>query len=412
MMTVPHTKNGDSGNEPSFEVIGGPGWDVFKGERIVLLQGPHGPFFSRVAQQLRSVAAAQINTFVFNGGDLIFAPKDHTVYAGRMDDWPKHLEEFLVSNAVNHLFLFGDCRPIHSAAIQVAKRLGVSVWVFEEGYIRPNYITLERGGVNGNSSLKITSESLHSWQDAPLKQEKKLQGSFWHVAFYSIIYFTAAIILRFRFPHYQHHRRIAAIDAGLWILSLCRKWQYRLKERNALSDLRCAGGATSYYVAVLQVATDAQVLNHSDFPSIEAFIRLVIQSFSVHAPADAVLLIKHHPLDRGYADYAELVQSCANAGVPPHRIRYIHDQHLPTLLGFATGVVTINSTVGLSALTQGIPVKTLGKAIYDVPGLTSQRNLDEFWVHASQDTPDEKLVGKLVNFLTATCQINTNFYRP
>jgi capsular polysaccharide export protein len=35
-------------------------------------------------------------------------------------------------------------------------------------------------------------------------------------------------------------------------------------------------------------------------------------------------------------------------------------------------VVTINSTVGLSALAQGRATKTLGRAFYDLPGLTHQ----------------------------------------
>ena len=52
---------------------------------------------------------------------------------------------------IDLVFLFGDCRPIHRAAHDVATAMGIDVGVFEEGYLRPDFITLERHGVNGNS---------------------------------------------------------------------------------------------------------------------------------------------------------------------------------------------------------------------------------------------------------------------
>ncbi len=42
-------------------------------------------------------------------------------------------------------------------------------------------------------------------------------------------------------------------------------------------------------------------------------------------------------------------------------------------------VVTVNSTVGTLALACGLPVIALGKAVYDIAGLTFQGELDEFW---------------------------------
>jgi capsular polysaccharide export protein len=38
-----------------------------------------------------------------------------------------------------------------------------------------------------------------------------------------------------------------------------------------------------------------------------------------------------------------------------------------------------SSTVGCQALARGVPVMALGKAIYDIAGLTHQGELDEFW---------------------------------
>ncbi len=48
------------------------------------------------------------------------------------------------------------------------------------------------------------------------------------------------------------------------------------------------------------------------------------------------------------------------------------------LLARAAGVVTVNSTVGLAALRAGVPVKPLGDAVYDVPGLTHSGDIARF----------------------------------
>jgi capsular polysaccharide export protein len=42
------------------------------------------------------------------------------------------------------------------------------------------------------------------------------------------------------------------------------------------------------------------------------------------------------------------------------------------VLAPAAGVVTVNSTAGLQALREGKPVVALGRALYDMPGLTFQ----------------------------------------
>ena len=51
---------------------------------------------------------------------------------------------------------------------------------------------------------------------------------------------------------------------------------------------------------------------------------------------------------------------------------------LDELVQHALGMVTVNSTAGLHALQMSCPVITLGQAVYDVPDLTFQGELDEF----------------------------------
>lgn len=65
------------------------------------------------------------------------------------------------------------------------------------------------------------------------------------------------------------------------------------------------------------------------------------------------------------------------------RVLYVHDLHLPTLLTNARGCVVINSTVGLSALYHNCPLKVVGRAFYDIDGLTYQGNLHSFGKNAA-----------------------------
>ena len=61
---------------------------------------------------------------------------------------------------VTDLHVFGDWRPLHREAVLLASVRGIRVWAYEEGYLRPDYITMEQGGVNGLSSLPNTREGM------------------------------------------------------------------------------------------------------------------------------------------------------------------------------------------------------------------------------------------------------------
>src|SRR5690606_27659695 len=137
-------------------------------------------------------------------------------------------------------------------------------------------------------------------------------------------------------------------------------------ERGELARLT-APGAPPFFLLPLQVHCDAQ-FHHSPYERSEEVIEEVMTTFAARAPDGALLVIKHHPADRAYTNHAAFVSDLAARLGCVTRVRYVHDLHLPTLLRSARGVVTMNSTVGTSALRHGKPVKVLGRAIYDLPG--------------------------------------------
>lgn len=154
-------------------------FDQFSGKRIVLLQGPVGPFFRQLADALKA-AGATVSKINFNAGDWFFFPRHAINYRGTMQAWPSWFRRFCENERVDAVLLFGDCRPIHRDAHAVAVDLGIDVGVFEEGYIRPNYVTLERHGVNGHSRLPRNAEAYHA-QPACGYHEVEVGRTYWQM---------------------------------------------------------------------------------------------------------------------------------------------------------------------------------------------------------------------------------------
>jgi len=386
------------------------GLEQFAGRRVLLLQGPVGPFFTRLAKDL-SNAGAEVFKVNFNAGDWLFYPLGAFNYRGTMKSWPAWFEGLIRRLEIDAVLLFGDCRPVHDTAHAVAKRHGLEIGVFEEGYVRPDYVTLERYGVNGHSRLPRDPECYRA--SAPAVPPKRAVGNtYWAMVGWGFLYFLAGALGKPWFRHYQHHRPLSVLEALPWVRSVWRKQRFRWTERSAQAVLTTRY-SKRYFLVPLQVFNDAQIQVHSDFDGIEHFIESTLRSFAAHAPEEALLVFKHHPMDRGYRDYESLIRGLmTSTGVNPQRVHYIHDQHLPSLLDHARGVVVINSTVGLSALHHGAPTKTCGTAIYDLPGLTYQGSLDAFWRAAPQAKPNRALYQRFRDRVVAQTQLNGSFYKP
>ncbi len=377
---------------------------------VLLLQGPIGPFFSRFSKEL-SERGFNVHKVNLNGGDKLFYKQPGAIdYAGELRHWDAFLERLIVNKKIGRIYLFGDCRIYHRIARDVAKRHDVRIFVFEEGYIRPNFITLEEDGVNGHSPMLQKGFNLPRKLNPEYKEHEFSINVFSLIAIYSMAYYLASAFKKKQFPGYQHHRDFRWLPEGFrWIISGFRKVRFKRKERHVLDNL-LPEFEHNYFVCPLQVHCDMQVVVHSEYNSIEHFIGDVLTSFAKHAPSNKAIVFKHHPLDRGYTDYTNLFNNLVSELGLQGRVFYVHDLCLPTLLTHAQGTVVINSTVGMSSLFHGTPVKTLGKAIYNLPGITSQSSLKAFWRKAGK--VDRNMFNQLRNYLVVQNQLNGNMYKP
>lgn len=374
---------------------------------VLFLQGPMGPFFRKLVLQLRKqgVRAYKIN---FNGGDEWYSRGiDATPFVGSESEWPHFLRQFITDNKVSSICVYGDCRRYHRAAKVVADELGLGFYAFEEGYIRPNHLTFERSGVNGYSEIAI--DGLPDWQDQDIEAEHVMGGTLINRARYCATYYNVAYLKRRKFPHYQHHRSFSpAYEAGCWLRALARHYVYRLTERSQQSRL-VEQYSKRYFLVPLQVYNDAQIQFHSPYDDMEDFIHQLMRSFAGHAHSEDILVFKHHPMDRGHSHYGRFIARLATELSLEGRIVYCHDQHLPTLLDHAKGVITINSTTALSAFYHKASVKVMGDAFYDIEGLCSQQSLADFW--QQPEAIDYELFLRLRNFLAHHGQVNGSYYR-
>ena len=378
------------------------------GKNVLLLQGPVGLFFKKLGKQFRN-RGANVYRIGLNAGDSFFSSShQYTPYKGKPEDWQAFITSFLQAHKIDKIFLFGDCRFYQGIAVAEADALGVEVYVFEEGYLRPHYITLERHGVNDYSRISRDPEFYRNLKDVQLPTPKHSTPNpiyNWGIV---IAYYFIARLFRFLYPHYRHHRNFSAMEEFFYgTRSLIRKVFYTRRDRKYLPKIQNEL-SEKYFFVPLQTHNDFQVLQHSEYGTIEKFIIEVLESFATHTKNE-LLIFKHHPIDRGRKNYKDFILEQATSLNVAQRVLVVHDLYLPELLNHAKGTVTINSTVGLSSILHGTPTITLGRAIYDMEGLTNKgMKLDDFWSHYR--SPDRQLALKFKQHLIQTTQLNGNFF--
>src|SRR5713226_7191493 len=175
---------------------------------FLFLQGMASFFFAQLGQAL-TTTGHHVHRINFNGGDRVFWRRPGAIdYRGGLEDWPEFLATCLADWSITDIILFGDCRPLHRVAIQVAARRGIRVHVFEQGYLRPNWITLEQGGVNGHSSMpRDPAWFMETARGLQIPGAEQLTGgSFLRRATEDVLYNVATFLLAWRYPRYRTHR--------------------------------------------------------------------------------------------------------------------------------------------------------------------------------------------------------------
>lgn len=377
---------------------------------FLFLQGNASHFFRRLAEALVAEGhdITRINPC---GGDRLFWGGDWRAvdYRGRPDAFAAFVDDVCARRAVSDVILHNDCRPLHRAAIAAARRRGIRVHVFEEGYLRPHWLTLEREGINGFSRLPDDPDWYRETaRRLPPPPPAEPVGSGLRERILYDFQWQAANYLRLaRYPHYRTHRPYPIwAEYATWLRRLAVLRQRRRRAEREVAAL--VAGTRPFFLFPLQLDSDSQVRIHSPFGRLPVAIAAVVESFAAHAPPDSLLVIKNHPLDNAWINYPRLVRRLARKRGIAERVRFLDGGDLNALIDHARGTVLVNSTVGLTALARQGPVIALGQAIFDLPGLTFQGPLATFWRDATP--PDASLLGDYLRVLEHACLVNGNYY--
>lgn len=386
--------------------------NTIKDKNILFLQGPVSYFFKDMIDCTKD----NNNVFhiTFNAADEFFTDKNYICpFKDIKENFESFLSNFLTNNKIDIVFLFGDERYFHKVVTNLinGKFKKVKIFVFEEGYVRPNYITIEENGVNNNS--KSFPKNINFYKSLKLKKPDVSKNLFFknqslNMHIYSIIYSIILFLFHYKYPHYKHHKNINPFLHSFWgIRSLFRKILYKFTEKRERDFLK---ENKEYFLVPLQVYNDFQVISHSNFKSVKKMIEYVLTSYKKNN-VNEYLVFKHHPMDRGIKNYKKHIDNLiSKLEIDKNKIIYIHECNLPLFLKKAKGIITINSTVGISALYHHKPVKILGLANYNISNLTNKEyTLDLFW--KKQYKPNIKILKNFYNYTLVKTQINGSFYQ-
>lgn len=379
---------------------------------FLFLQGPHGPFFSQLAQVLQT-AGVEIHRIGFNAGDAgNWAFGDaYTPFLDNKSNWAAFFERFLDDHPVTDLVLYGDTREIHATARRIARQRGLSIHCFEEGYLRPYWVTYERDGVNGNSRLmRMTVADMRARMkgltgdvpDAPAQW-----GALWHHVFYGALYHGMVMFLNRRYRNFRPHRKLSVRQE--WTLYMRRMLLqpfHSAYHRLAWRRLRHSG--INYHIVLLQLSHDSSFRDHSDFAKVEDFIDACCGGFARGAPAHHHLVFKTHPLEDGREPLGRLIRNAAARYGISRRVQMIRGGKLGEMLDRAQTAVTVNSTAGQQVLWRGLPLKAFGRSVYSQAEFVSYQPISEFFANPRKPDHDAYLLYR--QFLLETSQFPGGFY--
>lgn len=342
--------------------------------RILLLQGPVGPFFRKLQRSLEA-RGADVTRVLFNSGDVLFAPQTGTVrFHGGLDDWRDWMRNRIADHRPDIIIVFGAKRPPHRIARELAEEAGIKVFCLEEGYLRSGYVTCELGGNNDLSP--VCGRVPDPDEEVVAPSSAKIGSSFRVMSWWGFLYFTTRIFFTPKSDEQLIHRplRGAFTEAAFWGRNILRlattKWLEAARVRQLTRTFD-----DDYFLVPLQMPSDSQMGAAARGWNIERLVDATLRAFGKTRTASR-LVFKLHPLD-GHARTREArIREMAEAHGLTDRIAIVHSGSIAQLSIHSRGMILINSTSGMTAIHHGTPLLVMGEAVFRHPSLVHCGNDD------------------------------------
>lgn len=380
--------------------------------RFLMLQGPHGPFFADLAAMLEQ-AGCSVWRVAFNAGDVAFWRKRARLirFDRALADWPDTCAHLLTQHRITDLVLYGDTRAVHAQAVEIAREKGLQVHVFEEGYLRPYWVTYERGGSNGHSRLMSMSvddmRAALEGADTDNPEVPTSWGDMRHHIYYGALYHFNVMVLNQRFPRFRPHRAIPVQREFLLYLKRLVLMPLLALDR-MLAQARVTRGGFPYHLVLLQLEHDSAFQHHSPFSTLTEFLDVTLRGFAEGAPRHHHLVFKAHPLEDGRSPVRRTIRQLARSLGIADRVHFVPGGKLARLLDQARSAVTVNSTAAQQVLHRGLPLKAFGNAVFAKPEFVSAQPLPDFFAQPTR--PESAAYRVFRSYLLDTSQVAGGFY--
>jgi capsular polysaccharide export protein len=382
--------------------------------RVILLQGPVGSFFHR-AQDHLNANGFDAWRVCFNAGDRLYSHGDKTLnFSSSLETWRSWFTEILMENGFDAVILFGAERIIHRIAVECANQAGIPAICLEEGYIRPGYVTMELGGNNWRSP--IAGQLPPPAFDIPRKDGPKSvpsAGSFSAMAWSAFQYFTVRGLISTPGERklFHKHKRTLISEAFYWIKNYYRKFAH-VSRNYRISEKLLEHHDKRFYLVPLQVHDDTQLGRAANSWNNQKLILKTIVSFARNAPDDHHLVFKIHPMERGHTRDWHFIKQVSLLNDVRDRVHVLDGGSLGLLTRHSAGMITINSTSGLSALHHGVPLAVLGQALYRHKELAfcveKGMDLDRFWMEGY--VAPEEMRQRYLSWIMHACLVGGDYY--
>jgi len=373
---------------------------------VLFLQGPNCSFFHQLADRLEKYGHRCVRVNLCFGDWMHWRREGAFNYRGSYRHWKKYMADFLDRENVTDLILNGDKRLYHKTAIKLAKAKGIRVIATDFGYLRPDWITFESGGMSGSSLFPRAPECIKKLADEVPEINFKELFLDDNVAFAKAEFVSTFMtwLCHGLYPNYKPFQADNPWLIGLgFVKTFFKKRLFQSRTRATLRKLSDENLDRPFYLYPLQLENDFQIRAYSSYPNQTVAIEEVLISFAENSPENTLLVFKVHPLDPGLINWRKTIKALSKTVGIADRIVFLPDGPLAELLVNCCGVVTINSTVGLKAIQHGKKVRMMGQAIYNVPRLVFQGSLDDFW--QSDFQVDLDLFGNFIKAIAASVQI-------
>ena len=236
------------------------------GRRFLIVTAPFGPFGRILAETLQA-RGAEVCRILLNAGDALYwrrggaiAFKDHARH------WPDRLAQ--LAPDFTDIIVFGEGGAYNQAVLRQSHRLDAQVWVLENGYFRPDWVTVERDGVNASSSLPRSRKAY----DPPIPElavTRPVGRILPHHVINISIYHLIQLPGRLLFPRYA-----APYTQAAWLQCFghIRRYLGLAFRSKTNSDADVIARRGPYFLACLQREGDAQLLRYSHYADNTAFL--------------------------------------------------------------------------------------------------------------------------------------------